>query len=36
MSRGNQRDLDRKRAAARTAKGNKKDDGLTPQQRQER
>lgn len=38
MTRGNQRDIDRQRAAARTAKagGGKKDDGLTPQQRNER
>jgi hypothetical protein len=39
QSRGNQREVDRKRAAARAAKhGGKgqKDDGLTPQQRNER
>jgi 4F5 protein related disordered region len=38
MSRGNQREIDRKRAAARTAKAGagKKDDGLTPAQRNER
>lgn len=37
MTRGNQRDRDRERAAARTGKGPKvKDDGLTPEQRRER
>lgn len=37
MSRGNQRDQDRKRAAARSGKaGSKNDDGLTPAQRNER
>lgn len=37
MSRGNKRDVDRARAAARNAKqGAKKDDGLTPEQRRER
>eukprot|EP01025_Chloroclados_australasicus_P042174 TRINITY_DN44893_c0_g1_i2.p3 TRINITY_DN44893_c0_g1~~TRINITY_DN44893_c0_g1_i2.p3 ORF type:complete len:102 (-),score=19.99 TRINITY_DN44893_c0_g1_i2:335-640(-) len=38
MSRGNQRDTDRKRAAQRAAKagGKKNEDGLTPQQRNER
>jgi hypothetical protein len=38
MTRGNQREVDRKRAAARAAKGaaGKKEDGLTPQQRNER
>lgn len=37
MTRGNQREKDRERAAARTAKaGQKADDGLTPQQRRER
>nr|PNR55497.1 hypothetical protein PHYPA_006394 [Physcomitrium patens] len=36
MTRGNQREKDRERAAAR-AKGSKgKDDGLTPEQRRER
>jgi hypothetical protein len=35
MSRGNQREQDRKRAAARQGK-EKKDDGLTPAQRNER
>nr|ABK20914.1 unknown [Picea sitchensis]ABK21276.1 unknown [Picea sitchensis]ABK24951.1 unknown [Picea sitchensis]ABK25275.1 unknown [Picea sitchensis]ABK25325.1 unknown [Picea sitchensis] len=37
MTRGSQRDRDRERAAARTAKsGKNKDDGLTPEQRRER
>ncbi|MGV7354883.1 hypothetical protein PJM26_30810 [Mycobacterium kansasii] len=37
MSRGNQREIDRQRAQARTGKkGPKKDDGLTPEQRRER
>ena len=37
MSRGNQRDKDRQRAAARAGKdGKKNDDGLTPAQRNER
>jgi hypothetical protein len=37
MSRGNQRDKDRERAAARNAgSGKKADDGLTPAQRNER
>ncbi|XP_059077720.1 uncharacterized protein LOC131876413 [Cryptomeria japonica] len=37
MTRGNQRDRDRERAAARGAKaGKNKDDGLTPEQRRER
>jgi len=37
MSRGNQRDVDRARAQARTAKANagKRTDGLTPEQRRE-
>ena len=38
MTRGNQREIDRARAQARAAKhaGGGKDDGLTPQQRNER
>eukprot|EP00850_Spirogloea_muscicola_P002798 SM000011S18976 [mRNA] locus=s11:103213:103404:- [translate_table: standard] len=37
MTRGNQREVDRKRAAARAAaSGQKRDDGLTPLQRRER
>jgi len=38
MTRGNQREVDRARAQARTAKhaGNDNNDGLTPQQRNER
>ena len=36
MTRGNQREKDRERAAARTGGKNKKDDGLTPEQRRER
>lgn len=36
MSRGNQRDVDRARAAKRAAGGKKNDDGLTPAQRNER
>lgn len=38
MTRGNQRDIDRARAQARTAKNgdNAKKDGLTPTQRKER
>ncbi|KMT20209.1 hypothetical protein BVRB_1g002150 [Beta vulgaris subsp. vulgaris] len=38
MARGNQRETDRQRAAARNAKkaGKTKDDGLTPEQRRER
>lgn len=38
MSRGNQREVDRKRAQKRAEKGGKKgkDDGLTPAQRNER
>jgi hypothetical protein len=37
QTRGNQRDTDRARAAARAAKvGKKPDDGLTPLQRKER
>jgi len=38
MTRGNQREIDRARAQARAGKGAaaKKDDGLTPQQRNER
>eukprot|EP00286_Rhodomonas_abbreviata_P024950 CAMPEP_0181308588 /NCGR_PEP_ID=MMETSP1101-20121128/11547_1 /TAXON_ID=46948 /ORGANISM="Rhodomonas abbreviata, Strain Caron Lab Isolate" /LENGTH=59 /DNA_ID=CAMNT_0023414989 /DNA_START=53 /DNA_END=232 /DNA_ORIENTATION=- len=38
MTRGNQREIDRARAQARTAKhaGGGKDDGLTPAQRKER
>ncbi|GJR40593.1 small EDRK-rich factor 2-like protein [Tanacetum coccineum] len=36
MTRGNQREKDRERAAARNAKGKTKDDGLTPEQRRER
>lgn len=38
MSRGNQREVDRKRAQKRADKGGKKgkDDGLTPAQRNER
>ena len=38
MTRGNQREIDRARAHARAAKhaGGGKDDGLTPQQRNER
>ncbi|GJY81604.1 small EDRK-rich factor 2-like protein [Tanacetum coccineum] len=35
MTRGNQREKDRERAAARNAKGKTKDDGLTPEQRRE-
>lgn len=36
MTRGNQRDRDRERAATRNPKGKGKDDGLTPEQRRER
>ncbi|PIA36056.1 hypothetical protein AQUCO_03400156v1 [Aquilegia coerulea] len=36
MTRGNQREKDRERAAARAGGKNKKDDGLTPEQRRER
>ncbi|KNA19401.1 hypothetical protein SOVF_061950 isoform A [Spinacia oleracea] len=40
MTRGNQRDKDRERAASRVGgsakKSTKKDDGLTPEQRRER
>eukprot|EP00635_Sarcinochrysidales_sp_CCMP3193_P003811 CAMPEP_0118916656 /NCGR_PEP_ID=MMETSP1166-20130328/16612_1 /TAXON_ID=1104430 /ORGANISM="Chrysoreinhardia sp, Strain CCMP3193" /LENGTH=91 /DNA_ID=CAMNT_0006856557 /DNA_START=70 /DNA_END=345 /DNA_ORIENTATION=+ len=38
MTRGNQREIDRQRAANRAAKyaGNTREDGLTPQQRNER
>ncbi|XP_071713367.1 uncharacterized protein [Rutidosis leptorrhynchoides] len=36
MTRGNQREKDRERAAARNPKGKTKDDGLTPEQRRER
>lgn len=39
MTRGNQREKDRERAQARNPKkgpNNKKDDGLTPEQRRER
>ncbi|XP_071698770.1 uncharacterized protein [Rutidosis leptorrhynchoides] len=36
MTRGNQREKDRERAAARNPKGKNKDDGLTPEQRRER
>ncbi|ESR34156.1 hypothetical protein CICLE_v10006390mg [Citrus x clementina] len=36
MTRGNQRERDRERAAARGSKGKTKDDGLTPEQRRER
>jgi hypothetical protein len=36
MTRGNQREKDRERAAARTAANKIKDDGLTPLQRRER
>ncbi|PWA96616.1 SERF-like protein [Artemisia annua] len=36
MTRGNQREKDRERAAARNAKSKTKDDGLTPEQRRER
>jgi hypothetical protein len=36
MTRGNQREKDRERAAARNGKSKTKDDGLTPEQRRER
>lgn len=36
MSRGNQREVDRARAAKRNGNGKKNDDGLTPAQRNER
>ncbi|XP_059308097.1 uncharacterized protein LOC132059464 [Lycium ferocissimum] len=36
MTRGNQREKDRERAAARAGKNKKNDDGLTPEQRRER
>jgi hypothetical protein len=36
MTRGNQREKDRERAAARAKGAKAKDDGLTPEQRRER
>ncbi|XP_024519418.1 uncharacterized protein LOC112342205 [Selaginella moellendorffii] len=36
MTRGNQREKDRERAQARSAKGGKAKDDLTPEQRRER
>ncbi|KAG9129673.1 hypothetical protein Leryth_017750 [Lithospermum erythrorhizon] len=36
MTRGNQREKDRERAQQRNGGKNKKDDGLTPEQRRER
>ncbi|KAL6185733.1 hypothetical protein ACLB2K_041860 [Fragaria x ananassa] len=36
MTRGNQREKDRERAAARAKASKNKDDGLTPEQRRER
>lgn len=36
MTRGNQREKDRERAAARAKSAKQKDDGLTPEQRRER
>eukprot|EP00850_Spirogloea_muscicola_P000591 SM000002S05671 [mRNA] locus=s2:1526212:1526403:+ [translate_table: standard] len=36
MTRGNQRETDRKRAEARNAANKKSDDGMTPAQRKER